>query len=143
MGNTDNKINIGDSWKDLDSIQINIGDAWKDVSEAYINIGDSWKQFWTSAPPSLSYYGTATALSAARYPLTGAQVGNYALFGGGYSGSRSDVVDAYNTSLTRSTPTALSAARHYLVGAQVGNYALFGGGTTGSASDVVDVYEYS
>lgn len=48
MSNSDNKINIGNSWKDIDSMQINIGDVWKDVAEAYINIGDSWKQFWTS-----------------------------------------------------------------------------------------------
>lgn len=37
------QINIGDTWKDVDSMQINIGDTWKDVSGAQINIGDSWK----------------------------------------------------------------------------------------------------
>ena len=31
MANSDNKINIGDVWKDIDSLQINIGDAWKDA----------------------------------------------------------------------------------------------------------------
>ena len=53
----------------------------------------------------LAYYGVATPLSAARYNLAATSVGNYALFGGGYTGSYSNVVDAYNTSLTRSTPT--------------------------------------
>jgi hypothetical protein len=48
MANSDNKINIGDSWKSLDSMQININDTWKDVGEAYINIGDSWKQFYSA-----------------------------------------------------------------------------------------------
>ena len=40
---TNMKVNIADSWKDVDSMQINIGDAWKDVAGAWINIGDSWK----------------------------------------------------------------------------------------------------
>lgn len=37
------KINIGDSWKEVDSIYINIGDSWEEVSEMKINIGDTWK----------------------------------------------------------------------------------------------------
>jgi len=40
------KINIGDTWKDVDKININIGDIWKDVSELWINIGDIWKQIF-------------------------------------------------------------------------------------------------
>jgi len=40
---TNMKVNIGDSWKDVDSIKINIGDTWKDVSKIQINIGDAWK----------------------------------------------------------------------------------------------------
>src|SRR5690606_17848907 len=64
-----------------------------------------------------------------------------ALFAGGYvDGSASNVVDAYNTSLTRSTPTALSANRYNLAGSSVGDYALFAGGSTVSVSNVVDAY---
>ena len=37
-------------------------------------------------------------------------------------------VDAYSSSLTRSTPTELSVARSYLTAATAGDYALFGGG---------------
>lgn len=37
------KINIGDSWKEVDAIKINIGDAWKDVVSIKQNIGDTWK----------------------------------------------------------------------------------------------------
>ena len=47
------------------------------------------------APESLDYYGTATELSVGRQYLAGASVGDYALFGGGFTGSYSDVVDAY------------------------------------------------
>ena len=86
----------------------------------------------------LSYYGTIDALSVARNSLAATTVGDYALFGGGYPAS--SVVDAYDTSLTRTTPTPLSVARSGLVATTVGDYALFGGGTTGSLSDVVDAY---
>ena len=92
---------------------------------------------------TLSYYGTATALSAARDYLATASVGNYALFGGGNTGAVSAVVDAYDISLVRTTPTALSAARRFLAAASVGDYVLFGGGYTGTYSDVVDVYQYN
>ena len=53
---------------------------------------------------------TPTALSVARYSLAGASVGNYALFAGGHDGSdHYDTVDAYDTSLTRSTVELLEA----------------------------------
>ena len=51
-----------------------------------------------SSEKELSYYGTATALSVGRYALAGASVGDYALFGGGYKGSYSNVVDVYEFS---------------------------------------------
>jgi len=40
---TNMKINIGDTWKDVESMKINIGDEWKDVESVKINIGDAWK----------------------------------------------------------------------------------------------------
>jgi len=40
---TNQKINIGDSWKDIESMKINIGDSWKDVESIKINVGDTWK----------------------------------------------------------------------------------------------------
>ena len=62
-------------------------------------------------------------------------VGGYALFsGGGYGLS---AVDAYDKSLTRSTPTELSSAKTYHKATTIGVYALFAGGTS---SDVVEVY---
>ena len=89
----------------------------------------------------LVYYGTAEALSIARGYLAATTVGGYALFGGGQSNGNSNIVDAYNESLTRSTPEALSAARYNLAATTVDGYALFGGGYTGrSYSAVVDAY---
>jgi hypothetical protein len=43
---TNFQINIGDSWKTVESIQINIGDSWKEVTNAQINIGDTWKTIY-------------------------------------------------------------------------------------------------
>ena len=86
---------------------------------------------------------SASDLSSARTYLSGASVGEYALFAGGSGGGSYSTVDAYNTSLTRSTPTALSVGRTYLSGASVGEYALFAGGTSGSYSTTVDAYNTS
>ena len=92
---------------------------------------------------------TPTALSQARYGLAATTIGDYALFGGGYYYSsgvgyyRYAIVDAYNTSLTRTTPTELSQARSGLAATTVGNYALFGGGVSSSYSAVVDAYDTS
>lgn len=84
--------------------------------------------------------GIVSSLSKARTLATGVTVGNYALIAGGnsYTGSSSsstpssiyysDVVDAYNTALVRSTPIALKFARENCASASVGNYALIAGG---------------
>ena len=93
----------------------------------------------------LTYYGTITPLSVARQQLAATTVGNYALFGGG-SDPNSDnyaTVDAYNSSLTRTTSTALSEARTRLTATTIGSYALFGGGSGSSSSATVDAYDSS
>ena len=112
------------------------GSTARRVKKAYIGVGGVARPFWGGGT-ELAYYGTITPLSAARYMLATAKVGDYALFGGGLS---SAVVEAYDKKLTRTIPAALSAARFALVGASVGNYALFGGGST---SNVVDAYDAS
>ncbi len=40
---TNMKINIGDSFKDVDALKINIGDVFKDVVAVKLNISDVWK----------------------------------------------------------------------------------------------------
>lgn len=82
-----------------------------------------------------------TALSTARMYLAATNVGNYALFGGGYTGSFTDVVDAYDTSLIRTTPTVLSSGRFYLTATSVGNYALFAGGRGVPLYATIDAYD--
>ena len=89
----------------------------------------------------LSYYGTAEGLSVGRSALAATTVGNHALFGGGYTGSCSAVVDAYDEELTRSIPTKIGIGRDALAATTVGNYALFGGGDYGSKSAAVVAYD--
>lgn len=128
--------------------QVQTGSEFKEVArrikKAYIGIGGKARPCWSGG--ELTYYGTVTALSAARRYLAATTIGDYALFGGGYAASSySNVVDAYNKSLTRSTPTALSAARRYLAATTIGDYALFGGGQAAllGYSNVVDAYNKS
>ena len=78
----------------------------------------------------IEYYKTATPLNAARDDMLSASVGNYALFAGGIAdGYYSAIVEAYNTSLTRSTPMELNVARVRAEATTVGDFALFAGGT--------------
>ena len=118
----------------------------KDIKKLYLGDKEIKKAYWGdklvfhTTPARPVYVGAITALSLAREKLSAATVGNYALFGGGLGASSSAVVDAYNATLTRSTPTALSAARKELAATTIGNYALFGGGSGASDSAVVDAY---
>lgn len=72
-----------------------------------------------------------TTLSAGRGALASAPVGNYGLFVGGkagspgYEGYYTNVVDAYNTSLTRSNPESLSFSMIEIRGTTAGDFALF------------------
>lgn len=89
---------------------------------------------------------TPTALSQAKYAVAGTSVGpasmeTYAIFAGGRRDyTYSSVVNAYDTSLTRSTPTALQDAKYSLAATKVSDYALFGGGMGTSYSGYVDAY---
>ena len=95
----------------------------------------------------LKYYGVGTSLSVARHNPVGASVGNYALFAGGGTYTSRNVyyanVDAYSTSLTRTSAPDLSSTKVDFAGASVGNYALFGGGRAYTYYGTVDTYNAS
>lgn len=85
-------------------------------------------------------------LGIARYAITGASVGNYALFAGGYYSNSYNTVDSYSKTLIKTTPTPLSYPRHNIAGASVGDYALFAGGYYGNGSTVrseIDAFDKS
>ena len=105
------------------------------IKKAYIGIGGVARPCWFSG---LAYYGTITALSVGKHGLAATNVGDYALFGGGFVPYETNTVDAYNKSLTRSIPTALSEGKGALAATNVGDYALFGGGYAGSSFPSVD-----
>jgi hypothetical protein len=83
--------------------------------------------------------------------ISGASVGNYALFAGGTNvGANSgdilyETVDAYNKTLTRSNPAELSAKKVGISGASMNEYAVFAGGsvTTGTLIGISDVDAYT
>ena len=97
----------------------------------------------------VKYTGNIVDLSVGRYWIEATTVGNYALFGGGVSGYNNNytyhsTVDAYDTSLTRTTSTSLSKGRDMFAATTVGNYALFGGGSTNDTYySTVDAYNTS
>ena len=124
-------------------IYTGVDNVAKQVKKGYVGVGGVARPFF-SAEAGVEYYGVITPLSVARYNLAATTVGNYALFGGGSGDAPADkdTVDAYDYTLTRSTPTALSAARYSLAATTVGNYALFGGGFGDAPTnkDTVDAY---
>lgn len=121
---------------------VGIDGVARKIKKAYIGIGGVARPCWSGG--ELAYYGTATALSVARNNLAATSVGNYALFGGGSGGSYQSNVDAYDKTLTRTSPTILSYARGRFAATTVGDYALFGGGQySGGYLSNVDAYNSS
>ena len=129
-------IGVNNVARQVKKVYIGVNGVARKVKKIYIGVANIARQIFGGG--ELSYYGIATSLSKARGDLAATSVGNYALFGGG---SDLSTVDAYDTSLTRTSPTALSEARSILAATSVGNYALFGGGFPSSGSiSTVDVY---
>lgn len=121
------------------------GNFARRIKKAYIGIGGVARPCWASG---FSDYGEITPLSLARTPTSAYNQG-YALFGGGQSSPTnykvmSDVVNAYDDSLTMTTPTDLSKARSAGGGSSVGVYAIFAGGASGDYGvNTVDAYNAS
>lgn len=111
------------------------------VKKAWIGDENGIARLFFEKNKVLSDYMTTTELSISRKYLTATSVGNYAIFGGGYDSSYYKVVDAYDTSLTRSLPAELNNARYALASTTIGNYALFGGGYPYTTT--LDVYDAS
>ena len=110
------------------------------IKRGYIGVGGVARLFYSSEK-ALSYYGTAADLSVARASLAATSVGDYAIFGGGYSNNNvlSTTVDTYSSTLVKGTATALAEGRRHLAATSVGNYAIFAGGYD-TTSATVDAY---
>ena len=144
-------VGVGSKARKMKKAYIGIGGKARKVKKMYIGVGGKARLCYSA---ELEKVGMATALSTTRYDMRAATVGKYALFAGGYiskysfSYSVSSSVDAYNTSLTKSTPTELSYKRCGHAAASVGGYALFAGGRRNNglftmSQSAVDAYNTS
>ena len=121
-------VGVGSKARKMKKAYIGIGGKARKVKKMYI--GDSSGKARLCYSAELDRYGMAPALAVARYGVRTATVGNYALFAGGLKPDLISVktVDAYNTSLTKSTPAEMERGRRYHAAAAIGGYALFTGG---------------
>ena len=76
-----------------------------------------FENYYSSIEEGLTY-STPTALSAARGSLAGASVGNYALFAGGFTGSYSNVVDAYSLNIKAYIPVTQGSKYKFTEGSE-------------------------
>ena len=147
-------VGVGSKARKMKKAYIGIGGKARKVKKMYI--GDSSGKARLCYSAELEKVGMAAALSTTRYDMRAATVGKYALFAGGYISKSiwgyvvGSSVDAYNTSLTKSTPTELSCKRCGHAAASVGGYALFAGGASsynllgyGDLVSSVDAYDAS
>ena len=141
-------VGVDSKARKMKKAYIGIGGTARKIKKMYI--GDSSGKARLCYSAELDRHGMAAALSVARYDVRTATVGNYALFAGGLKPGLFSVktVDAYNTSLTKSTPAEMTWERGYHASAAIEGYALFAGGEqrTTSGSQFLwstDVYNAS
>lgn len=120
-------IGVSSKARNIKNIYIGVSGKARRVAKAYIGVGGKARVFWSGG--SVYKWGTATALTAARYDFGAAHIGNYALFAAGMpaSGSNLKSVETYNSSLTKGTASDFSGANASgrAVGGQNSSYALF------------------
>lgn len=87
--------------------------------------------------------GNSSSLSKSRASLAASANKKYALFGGG--SSYGTTVDAFDSSITRTSAPPLRTDRNRLAATTLGKYVLFGGGMSGTSTaySAVDAYDES
>ena len=134
-------VGISSKAKRVKKIYVGINGVCKKIKKAYIGVNGVARLFY-SPTYTITKMSNATSLTAVAHAAT--HVGNYALYA---VGSYSSTVNAYDTSLTRSSPTGLSIARTSVGYTHIGNYALFAGGkkstTVTDNTNRVDAYNTS
>ncbi len=128
-------VGVSSKARKVKKIYIGVDGVARKVKRAYVGDANGVARLWWNGGV-LTYYGTATALSAKRWYLSGGSVGNYAVFAGGYYND-SNVVDAYDQNLTRTIASTLSEAKHHIPTASIGNYIIFAGGHTSDGNTAV------
>ena len=140
-------VGVGSKAHKMKKAYIGIGGKARKVKKMYI--GDSSGKARLCYSAELKKVGTATALGRPCQVLAAASVGDYALFAGrdeGFITYSPSAIDAYDTSLTKSSPTGWGAERKNCGAATIGNHALFAGGGDEHGDKVqssVDAYDTS
>lgn len=114
-------VEVGGKTRKAKKGYVSVNDKARKIKKAYVGVDGKARAFWSGG--ELRYYGRATALSEARCELTATAIGGYALFAGGNNGNYSNVVDAYNRSLTRTKPAGLEKYGVHIA-TSVGQYAI-------------------
>lgn len=145
-------IGVNNSAKKVKQIYIGVNGQAKKVKKGYIGVNGQAKLFFSSENFTYDGVGNSSqALTTGRYSMMCSNwymndySPNYVYFAGGKtnSSSYSNVVNAYNSNLTRSTPSALTVSRSQGIGANNSVYTFIVGGTNGSAQSTIDVYSES
>lgn len=135
-------VGVDSKAKKVKRIYVGVDGKARKVKKGYIGIGGVARPFWSEG---VAYYGTITSLSSKKYWAGAASVGTYALVAGGSKPTTSNginaiaatnTVDAYNTSLQRTSAPTLTNARSQTVGATLNNYAVFSGNGTSTNKSV-------
>lgn len=117
-------VEVGGKTRKAKKGYVSVDGKARKIKKAYVGVDGKARAFWSGG--ELRYYGTATALSVGRVNIQGVSTSHHALFGGGYNGASKTIVDAYNASLTRTTPSALQCGGGSgVIGAPAGQYAIF------------------
>lgn len=132
-------VEVGGKTRKAKKGYVSVDGKARKIKKAYVGVDGKARAFWSGG--ELRYYGRTTALSEARYDLTATATGGYALFAGGNNGNYSNVVDAYNRSLTRTKPAGLEKYGVHIA-TSVGQYAIIATNDLSSSfvSDVADSY---
>ena len=132
-------VEVGGKTRKAKKGYVSVDGKARKIKKAYVGVDGKARAFWSGG--ELRYYGRATALSEARYDLTATATGGYALFAGGNNGNYSNVVDAYNRSLTRTKPAGLEKYGVHIA-TSVGQYAIIATNDLSSSfiSSVADSY---
>lgn len=132
-------VEVGGKTRKAKKGYVSVNGKARKIKKAYVGVNGKARAFWSGG--ELRYYGRATALSVPRYDLTATATRGYALFAGGTFDKPSNVVDAYNRSLTRTTPAGLEKYGVHIA-TSVGQYAIIATNDLSSSfiSSVADSY---
>lgn len=136
-------VGVNGKARKLRAIYVGVNGKARSVKAVYVGVNGKARLCWRR-PGVYKHTGALDPLTIARYNLKAAHVGDkYALFAGGYTGSRYKAdVDAYSSELVHTNPSSLISLSSNGFAASNGKRAFFCGGVLSSTSlnDAVNYY---